>query len=49
MLLERERLDDIKAEQKLGQSGIVDPATTAKLGRIAGAQYYMTGSVTLYY
>lgn len=49
MLLERERLDDIAKEQKLSQSGLVDPSTALKLGKIAGAQYIITGAVTLCY
>ncbi|MBQ6972833.1 MAG: SEL1-like repeat protein [Synergistaceae bacterium] len=48
-LLERERLEAVASEQRLGQSGLVDPSTAVKLGRIAGAQYIMTGAVTLYY
>ena len=48
-LLEREQLDAIASELKLNQSGLVDPSTALKVGRIAGAQYMMTGAVTLYY
>ena len=48
-LLERERIDDLISEQKLGQSGLVDPSTAPKLGRIMGAQYVLTGAITLYY
>ena len=48
-LIERERLDTITAEIRRGQSGMVDPATAAKAGRITGAQYVILGSVTLYH
>ncbi len=48
-LVEREHLDYVASELKLGQSGLVDPSTAPKIGRIAGAQYIMTGAVTLYY
>ena len=48
-LVERERLDTIIAEHNLNQSGMVNPAEAIKAGRIAGAQYIMTGSITLYY
>ena len=47
-ILERERINDIINEQKLGQSGVVDPSTAPKLGRIMGAQYILTGAITLY-
>ena len=48
-LVERERLDYVKDEILLGQSGLVDESTAPKLGKIKGAQYTMTGAVTLYY
>ena len=48
-LLERERLDYIGEEIRLGQSGLVDMETAPQLGKIKGAEYTMTGAVTLYY
>ena len=48
-LLNREHLNYILEEQKLGQSGLVDPSTAPTAGRIAGAQYALTGAITLYY
>jgi curli biogenesis system outer membrane secretion channel CsgG len=48
-LVERERLDYIADEIRLGQSGLVEESTAPELGRIKGAQYTMTGAVTLYY
>ncbi|MDR1649491.1 MAG: CsgG/HfaB family protein [Synergistaceae bacterium] len=47
-LMERERLDYVAAEIRLGQSGLVDSATAPEVGRIQGAQYTMTGAVTQY-
>ena len=46
MLVERERLDDIAQELRLGMSGLVDPKTAAEIGKIAGAEYMLLGSVT---
>lgn len=48
-LLERERLDLIAAEQKLNIEGLVDPDSAIKVGKLKGAQYMMTGAITLYY
>jgi curli biogenesis system outer membrane secretion channel CsgG len=48
-LMEREKLDYIAEEIRLGQSGLVDPSTAPELGRIKGAQYTMTGAITLYF
>ena len=48
-LVEREHLKYVADELNLGQSGLVDPSTAPKIGRVAGAQYIMTGAVTLYY
>ena len=48
-LVEREMLDAIAKEINLGQSGLVDASTAPEIGKITGAQYIMTGAVTLYY
>ena len=48
-LLEREKLQWIADEIKLGQSGLMDESTAPELGKIKGAQYMMTGAVTLYF
>ncbi len=45
-VVEREQLDKILAEQKLATTGVIDPATAARFGRILGAQLVLTGSVT---
>ena len=47
-LLERERLDYLADEIRLGQSGLIDPDTAPRVGKIKGAQYTMTGAVTVY-
>ena len=48
-LVEREKLDYVADEIRLGQSGLMDMSTAPELGRIQGAQYSMTGAVTQYF
>ena len=48
-LMERERLDYVAEEIRLGQSGLMDASTAPELGKIKGAQYTMTGAVTVYH
>lgn len=48
-LMEREHLDYISEEIRLGQSGLMDPSTAPAVGKIKGVQYEMTGAITLYY
>lgn len=48
-LLEREKLQYVADEIKLGQSGLVDESTAPELGKIKGAQFMMTGAVTLFF
>jgi curli biogenesis system outer membrane secretion channel CsgG len=48
-LMERERLDVVADEIRLGQSGLMDSSTAPELGKIKGAQYTMTGAVTVYH
>jgi curli biogenesis system outer membrane secretion channel CsgG len=45
-LIERDKLDKVLDEQKLGASGAVTAQTAAKIGRLLGAQYIITGAVT---
>jgi curli biogenesis system outer membrane secretion channel CsgG len=47
-VFERDRLNSVIEEQNLGSSGRVDPATAAKIGKIIGVQYIITGAVTEY-
>ena len=44
-VLERQQIEDVVGEQDLGDSGRVDPATAAKIGKILGAQYLLYGTV----
>ncbi|MBQ9420020.1 MAG: hypothetical protein IJU31_06580 [Synergistaceae bacterium] len=46
MLVERERLDDVARELRLGMSGLVDPKSAAEIGKLAGADYMLLGSIT---
>jgi curli biogenesis system outer membrane secretion channel CsgG len=43
---ERVELDKIGEELRLGQSGLIDPSTAAEIGKLAGLQYILLGSVT---
>lgn len=45
-LIEREKLDKVLEEQRLGASGAVTAQTAAKIGRLLGANYIITGSIT---
>lgn len=48
-ILEREKLEYVGEEIRLGQSGLVDPSTAPEVGKIKGARYTMTGAITVYY
>ena len=43
-----DRLNSIIKEQNFGASGRVSPATAAKIGKVAGVNYIVTGAVTEY-
>ena len=43
---ERDALDKIMSEQKLGQSGAVTQQTAAEVGKLLGVQYALIGAVT---
>jgi curli biogenesis system outer membrane secretion channel CsgG len=45
-VIERSQIETLISEQKLGQSGLVDAATAARIGRLLGAQAVITGSIT---
>jgi curli biogenesis system outer membrane secretion channel CsgG len=47
-MMERENLRTIIKEQNLGSAGRIDPATAAKIGKIIGVEYIITGAVTEY-
>ena len=48
-LIEREALNYAAEEIRLSQSGLVDSSTMIKAGKITGAQYSMTGAITMYF
>jgi curli biogenesis system outer membrane secretion channel CsgG len=45
-VLERTQLESVLAEQKLGATGAVDASTAARIGKILGVQFILTGSIT---
>jgi hypothetical protein len=45
-VIERQQIDAVLSEQKLGMSGAVDAATAAKIGKLLGAQAMVVGSIT---
>ena len=45
-VIERSVLEAVLEEQSLGQSGAVDAATAARLGKLLGVQALLTGAVT---
>jgi len=46
ILIERAKLDKLLNEQKLGQTGVVDPNTAARMGMVLGAAAIVTGAVS---
>ena len=46
IVIEREQINKIMAEQSFGMSGAVNPDTAAKIGRIIGVGVIVTGGVT---
>ena len=47
-VMERDRLAAIIQEQNLGASGRIDPSTAARIGKIIGVKFIITGAVTEY-
>jgi curli biogenesis system outer membrane secretion channel CsgG len=45
-VIERAQLESVLAEQRLGGSGAVSAATAAKVGKVLGVQFILTGSIT---
>lgn len=45
-VLERQELEKVLEEQKLGESGLVTPETAPKLGKILGVELLVVGSVS---
>lgn len=46
IVVERDKMDRILDEQKLGQTGAIDPATAAKVGKVLGLNAIVTGSIS---
>jgi len=46
-LVERNRLETVTQEQKLGATGLIDDSTAASIGNVAGAQAALVGTLTL--
>ncbi|MDE2293226.1 MAG: hypothetical protein KGL53_14180 [Elusimicrobia bacterium] len=46
VVVERDKLDKIMAEQKLQSSGAIDPRTAVKMGKILGLNAIVTGAVS---
>lgn len=44
-VVERERLNKVLEEQKLGATGLVDPETASRIGKLVGAEYVLLGRV----
>src|SRR3954462_15487681 len=42
-LVERDRLEEVLAELKLGQTTKIDPQSAAKVGKLLGARYMVLG------
>lgn len=47
-VIEREQLKKVMAEQQLGMSGMLTSESAAKIGKLLGCQYIITGSITEY-
>lgn len=47
-ILERKELDAVLSEQDLGASGRVAKGTAAKMGKVTGAKYLVSGTVSAY-
>jgi curli biogenesis system outer membrane secretion channel CsgG len=45
-VVDRSTLKELLAEQDLGQSGRVSPETAARIGKVVGARYVVTGGFT---
>jgi TolB-like protein len=43
-VVERQRIDAVLNEVSLGQSGVIDPASAAKAGKVLGAETVVTGA-----
>ncbi|MEN9243982.1 MAG: CsgG/HfaB family protein, partial [Gloeomargarita sp. DG02_5_bins_242] len=46
IMVERGRINQILAEQNLGEMGRIEPATAAQIGRLLGADAVIIGTIT---
>ncbi|MBD3270940.1 MAG: hypothetical protein GF384_00195 [Elusimicrobia bacterium] len=46
ILVERDKMNRLLEEQKLGMSGVIDPSTAARAGKLLGVNAIVTGSVS---
>jgi curli biogenesis system outer membrane secretion channel CsgG len=46
IVVERDKMNSIMAEQKLGMTGAINPATAAKIGKILGLNAIVTGAIS---
>ena len=47
-VLERARLETLMQEYDLGASGLADPARAAKAGKVAGADFFLMGEISVW-
>jgi curli biogenesis system outer membrane secretion channel CsgG len=47
-VVERSKLDSVLSEQDLAESGRINPATRAKVGKLTGAKYLVFGTVSAF-
>src|SRR4030095_11254893 len=45
-IVERSMLDRLLGEAKLGETGVIDPETATKVGKVAGVDAIVTGTIT---
>lgn len=45
-IVERQRLDMLLAEAKLGTTGLIDPSTARQIGKVAGVEALVMGTIT---
>jgi curli biogenesis system outer membrane secretion channel CsgG len=48
IVVERDKMNSIMGEQKLGMSGAIDPGTAAKVGKVLGLNAIVTGAISAF-
>jgi len=46
ILVERDKINKMLEEQKLGQTGVIDPNTAAQMGKVLGVNAIVTGAIS---